>query len=173
MVKARQYPWGVVQGNDGATCLFPRNPDQNDSYCVGCAFIFCLGLNCLLFSSGKRAALWLCEAEGDAHLCQYGGFTWADPLQALRTLQALQTGRNGIQGHRPRVQTSEVSCLSTNTCLHPKYQTCEGTRTSVCCVQFAADLRGQASGIPAGAAEERRWDEADFCAEGEGKGSRA
>lgn len=38
------------------------------------------------------------------------------------------------------------------------------------CAQPAADLRGQAPGIPGGAAEEGGRDEADVCAEGERKG---
>lgn len=41
------------------------------------------------------------------------------------------------------------------------------------CGQFAGDLRGQAAGVPVGAAEERGRNETDVCAEGEGEGGRA
>lgn len=60
--------------------------------------------------SGERESLWLCEAEGDADLCKHGGPERADTHSPLWAVQTLQTGGDGIQRHRPRVQTRQVSC---------------------------------------------------------------
>ena len=65
--------------------------------------------------SGEREPLWLCEAEGDADLCQHGGPERADSHSPLWTVQTLQTGGDGIQRHRPRVQTRQVSSSLINT----------------------------------------------------------
>lgn len=101
MVKARQYPWGVVQG-------------KTDMLLHIMTFAFTSGFqthsSVFVRFSGERKSLRLCEAEGDADLRQHGGPARADSHPPLRAVQTLQTGGNGIQRHRTRVQTCQVSC---------------------------------------------------------------
>lgn len=70
--------------------------------------------------SGKWEPLWLCKASQYAYLHKYGRLKRADSCTTLWVVQTLQTGRDGLQGHWPSEQTSQVKDFMCSTCFqHP------------------------------------------------------
>ncbi len=69
---------------------------------------FPLDIMCLLFSSGEWESLWFREAERNADQGQHGGPARADSHSPLWAIPPVQAGGDGIQRHRPWLQTLQV-----------------------------------------------------------------
>lgn len=63
----------------------------------------------LFVYSGEWKPLWFCEAEGDVTPCKHGGSPRANSHSTLWALPSLQTGRDGLQGYRPRPTVVQVT----------------------------------------------------------------
>lgn len=73
-----------------------------------CSYLCMVNVTIVYLISGKWAPLWFCQASWDAYLYKYGRSSRTNSHTALWAIQALQTGRDGFQGHWSWEQASQV-----------------------------------------------------------------